>query len=432
VYIKSTRTWTTNGRNLGVVRIENRSAVLRLIHQQRHPISRREIAQRTGLDASTITHIVSEFIAVGLIRQCGAVEPNGRTRRGRREIGLQIVPTGVYAVGVHIGIRSIRVAACDLRGEIVGRRASLHDVADPAELVLESTAELVDDLLAKSAVDRMRVVGVGIGAIAFLDPQAGVIHAAPSLGWGEVDVAAPLAQRLGIPVHLDHHVRTMALAEQWFGHARAVPTFALLNVDSSVGFGTVVGGKLMQGDHWRAGQIAHMVVREDGPQCACGRRGCLVMVASYRAIALRAREAVQNHSDSRLAHSIGERPDVPAEYVVFDLARERDPLAESILEEIADHVSVAISYLISILDPQLIVLSAAGEKHAECLLGPVQRKVLARAPLNYASAPRIVASALGRDLAVLGGAALALDHFMAAPLRLPTNSKLDLAELAGD
>jgi predicted NBD/HSP70 family sugar kinase len=306
---------------------------------------------------------------------------------------------------------------------------ALHNRANSAESVLGNAADLVGDLLAKTPIDRGRVVGVGIGVIAFLDPQAGVIHAAPSLGWGEVAVVAPIAERLGMPVHLDHHVRAMALAERWFGHAGAVPNFSLINVDSSVGIGTMVGGKLVQGEHWRAGQIAHMVVREDGPRCACGRHGCLVTLASYRAIARKAAEMIQSHPDSWLAHRIGERPDVPAEYVVFDLAREGDPLAQSILDETADHVSVAISHLIAILDPQLIVLSAAGEEHAECLLGPMRDKVQAHAPLNHDRVPRIVTSALGADLAVLGGAALALNHFLASPLGLPSTAKPGLAEI---
>jgi N-acetylglucosamine repressor len=416
-----------SGHSVSAVRNQNHSAVLRLVQQQEHPISRREIAQRTGLDPSTITHIVSEFIANGLVSECGTTETEGRTRRGRREIGLEFVPSAAYAIGIHLGVRSIRAAQCDLRGRIRARRAALLDPGTTPAAAIQTIGDLVADLRGTS--DDRHVVGVGIGAIAFVDPRAGVIRSAPSLGWGEVAISGPLSERLSLPVLLDHHVRAMALAERWFGHARGIPNFALINVDSSVGVGTVINGELLHGDNSRAGQIAHMVVDEAGPWCTCGRRGCLVMLASYRAIARRAGELVQRNPDSPLAHSLAERPGVPAEYVAFDLARQGDPLARSLIAEAAGYVSVAAAHLISFLDPQLIILAAAAKDHAEILLEPVRETVLAHAPLDPLHLPCITTSALGRDLAVLGAAALTVEHFVAGPRWPPTDSKNSLAKM---
>jgi predicted NBD/HSP70 family sugar kinase len=407
-----------SSRHARVVRLPTRSAVLRRIQRHERPISRREVAASTGLDASTITHVVADLIGAGLVRECGATPINGESRRGRREIGLELVPTGAFAIGVHLGIGSLRVVASDLRGSIVARRGTLHRPDLDPELTLRVVADLVGDILNREPLDPDRVVGVGVGAVAFLDPIAGVIDSAPSLGWGPVPIVAPLSARLGRPVSLDHHVRAMALAEQWFGRARATPNFAVVSVDATIGVGVVVDGKLVRGNYARAGQLAHMVVAADGPACACGRRGCLVTLASYRALARRAAEFVRENPDSALAHAVADGPGVPLENVVFDLAGRGDASATELVDEIAGYVAVAVAHLASLLDPQLIVLAAGTPGHAEVLLDPIRRRVLTHAPFDAGSPPPIVTTALGWDLPVLGAAALAFEHFAAAPAGL--------------
>ncbi len=412
------KTWTTPAGNLAAVRLQNRSAVLRLVLRQERPVSRRELADWSGLDASTITHIVGELIDVGLLREGGTTAGRGNPRRGRREIGLELLPAAAYAVGVHLGVGSIRIVACDLRGRIVARRAALSSPEMPPDRALTTVAELIDDLIARAPIDPRRVVGVGVGAVAFLNPVTGIVDSAPSLGWNQVPVVGPLAARLGYPVLLDHHVRAMALAEQWFGHTRTTSNFAVVHVDSSLGIGVVVDGKLVRGNSARAGQVAHMVVAPEGPPCACGRRGCLVTLASYRALARRAAELIRASPDSRLAHTVADGPDVPLENVVFDLARGGDALAFGLVDEVAERVAAVVAHLASLLDPELIVLAAGHAEHAEVLLEPIRRRVLPHTPFDAASPPRIVTTALGRDLPVLGAAALAFEHFMTAPLSL--------------
>lgn len=420
-----------NGHNQAAIRVQNRSLVLGLLHREEKGLSRRELARRTGLDASTITHIIDEFIAGEVVRERGATESDGTPRRGRREILLELVPEAALAIGVHIGVRSIRLAACSLRGEIIARRGMVLGADTPPQATLALIADLVDSIRQESVRDPERIVGVGIGAIAFLNPETGVIQSAPSLGWGEVAVTAPLAERLRLPVLLEHHVRAMALAEQWFGCARLVRNFALVNVDSSIGVGTVVDGKLVRGDSRRAGQIAHMIVREDGPLCSCGRRGCLVTLASYRAIAHQVGEVVRQNPQSSLAHAVAENPDMPAEQTAFNRARQGDPLARAIIEEAAGYVALAMTHLASLLDPELIVLSAVNTEHADVLLEPIRRQVIARAPVNPTSTLRMMTSALGSDIGVLGAASLVLDSFVAAPTLRSVHRRGEVAGLRG-
>lgn len=415
------------GHNLRTIRESNRSTVLRLLHR-RGGLSRREIAHQTGLNDSTISHIIGEFLAAGLVRERGPRPADAQPRSGRRQIGLELLPTAVYALGAHLGVGAVRVAACDLSGQVVARRVTTLDPGAEPGAVVAAIAHLAGDIARSEPVRGRRLVGLGVGAIAFLDPTAGVIQSAPSLGvrWVAVAITDPLSEHLGLPVLLDHHVRAMAAAEQWFGLAHDLLNFALVNVDTSIGVGIVVNGQLVRGDNARAGQIAHLVVAEDGPPCACGRRGCLVMLASYRALAARAAELVRQQPAAPLAQAASANAALALDQLVFTLAAQGDPASRRLIDEMAGHLARSVTHLIALLDPHLIVLSAGGSGHAALLLEHIQPRVAAQAPLIQNGAPpRITASALDRDLAVLGGAALALEHFVAGPLTgAPARSRI--------
>ncbi|HUE76078.1 MAG TPA: ROK family transcriptional regulator, partial [Chloroflexota bacterium] len=413
------------GHNLASVRAHNRGAVVRLLHQY-GPLSRREIACRSGLDASTITHIVADFLGAALARECSLNPPNDVPRRGRREIGIDLVPDAAFGVGVHVGLDQVRVGVCDLRGQVLGRRLVPRQANSSPDQTLRQIARLVDELIAETGVPRERVTGVGVGVIAFVNPNSGVVLSAPSLGWDEVAIVDPLGAELGLPVLLDHHVRAMALAEHWFGHARQMANFALVRVDSSIGIGLVIDGQLLRGDGFHAGQIAHLIVAEDGPLCSCGRKGCLVMLGSYRAIAARARAISANQPASVLARMMLDHPDVPPEQVVFHAARLGEPIAASLIAEAAEHIARTITDIATILDPKMIVFSVGQPEHEATLIPPLRHYLEAHAPPYRGGVPEIIGSALGPDLPILGAATLALERVVVDPEWYRTRPTTDL------
>src|SRR5688572_25776867 len=161
--IKLTMRFTVLGGNAPLLKRQNRAAVLRAIVSF-GPISRRALRDATGLTASTITNIVGELIASGMVREIGVGEPTGSpSRAGRREVPIDLIADGGIAVGAYIGVQETHVSLGGPRAEILRReRLATHPERGPADLIRRISG-CVNTLLADPALDRARLIGLGVG-----------------------------------------------------------------------------------------------------------------------------------------------------------------------------------------------------------------------------------------------------------------------------
>ena len=205
------------------------------------------IAQLTGLSTTTVTNLIGELLAAGVVAEDGFEEVNGPRGAGRPRTALRLEPESRYAVGVHIDVGSVHVAVTDLFARPLCIRTLEHSLDQSAEDVLAATADLVQETIRACDVDRARLVGAGVGASGLVDPHRGVNVLAPNLGWLDVPIRDWLAHRLKLPVFVDNNVRAMALGEALFGAGRDVYVLAFVYARIGVGAGFVVGGDLYRG-----------------------------------------------------------------------------------------------------------------------------------------------------------------------------------------
>jgi hypothetical protein len=237
------------GRSIGNIKTHNlRAVLLTLLHGG--PTSRVHIAQLTGLSSTTITNLVAELLEQGIVAETGkegAAEGrngNGRPGAGRPATLVSIVPAARYAVGIHIGVDTLRVGVTDLFGALRAYRVIAHSTDLPAADLLADAARLVEETTAAAGLTREQLLGVGVGASGLVDLETGVNVLAPNLGWRNVPLRATLAGHLGLPVFVDNNVRAMALAEAMFGAGRGVNTLAFVYGRVGVGAGFTVGGQV--------------------------------------------------------------------------------------------------------------------------------------------------------------------------------------------
>jgi predicted NBD/HSP70 family sugar kinase len=417
-----------HGHNATTMKRLNRGTVLRLLLRG-GPLSRRQIARATGLRTSTISYIVAELLAAGLVQEVATNGAPARAARpGRQEIPLALAPDGAYAVGVHVGIFGAQVALTNARAEIVAQQRELLPTPPAVPAVVAQIGRLINGLIIRAGIERARLIGVGVGVLAYVEPEQGLVRLAPSLGWHDVPLAALLRGALDLPVFLEHNVRAMALAEQLFGRWGDLRDFAFLNVGTGIGAALVVNGQLVQGHAHDAGQLGHLPVAPDGPLCACGKRGCLDAVASMQAVRERATALCQRHPDSPLARRLAAHPVLGRENRVLEMAAAGDPLARQSIEPGTEYLAGAVAHLLALLDPEAVIISAGASRYDHVLIPPLQQALTTRAALPGVAA-RLVPSSFGRDQAIVGGAAIALQRLFASPDMLP--SLIRPAALAG-
>jgi predicted NBD/HSP70 family sugar kinase len=257
------------------------------------PVSRAGVAVRTGLTRGTVSSLVEELLAVGLITELAAT----RGGTGRPANPLQLNRSGPAGLGLEIGIDHVGACVVDLTGTVRARRVAPSAHRDrPPEVGLAAATELAAAVVADAG---LTICGVGVALPGVIGTD-GRLQRAPNLpGWIDLAVDAELSARLGgVPVRAGNEADLAALAELWFGDGMtpaaedppaspgrdAGVDFLYVSGGIGVGAGIVLGGALFRGAGGRAGELGHVVVDPHGPPCSCGGRGCLEQVAGQRAL----------------------------------------------------------------------------------------------------------------------------------------------------
>ncbi|HEV2760128.1 MAG TPA: ROK family protein [Acidimicrobiales bacterium] len=251
------------------------------------------------------------------------------------------------------------------------------------------------------------VVGVGVGVPGLVD-RSGALRFAPNLpGVVDLDIKAELERRLGGQVRVDNDATCAAWGERQVGAARGYDDVILVTLGTGIGGGIVAGGALMRGANGFAGEIGHMVVDPDGPDCPCGQRGCWERFASGGGLGRLAQQAV---ADGRAGHVLalagGDPGRVRGEHVTA-AAAEGDPEAHAVLARLGWWVALGLANLANAFDPQAFVLGGGLIEAGDLLLGPVRTAfddLLTGA--SHRPAIAIVPAALGEHAGAIGAACL--------------------------
>ncbi len=379
---------TPHGFSSPDLRKRNRAGILRLMH--RHgSVARNDLAQELGLTRASVTYLINELLADGLVAEGEASEADGRV--GRRKIFMHIRSHAACVAGIGADSERLQIVLTDLSGSVLGVRnlpspsSDTHDaVAIEANLV-RAIRRTLAELTAQAG--GVPVLGAGMVVTGRVDSEAGVSLREPRLWPGRVNLREPLELALGVPVAVDNNVRALALAELLLTEAKSSSPAGLLFVKYGPGVGAAwaVGGVPWPGAHFRSGELGHTLVENDGPPCTyCGRRGCLESLVSARA----------------LADTMG-LPGGRVEHLCASLeAHDHQAFAT-----LAARFARAIGNAIEVCDPSVVTLYGAPFR-----TGSLFDEIAKRVESNERPC-EIRRSWLDPDLPALGGAALALDRF---------------------
>ena len=403
-----------SGRNLNRVKSHNLQAILMSLLYE-NQISRAGLAKRTSLSSATVTNLANELLAQGIITEIEPQVSEAETKRavGRPRRMLRLVPNARYAVGVHIGVGLFRIALTNLHADIIDNRILEFESATPASEVLEKIASEIEDLLLEMAIDRSRILGIGVGASGLVNHDQGINVVAPRLGWKNVYIQAELQARLGFPVRVDNNVRAMAIAEAFFGAGRGTSVLAFVYGRIGVGAGFVVNGQVFRGSGAGAGEIGHtIVVPQGGEECRCGQNGCLETLVTEPVIIRRAAVLAQQHPESLLANYIQiERADLPSVETIFAAARDGDEITLQMLDDQICYLGLALANLVNVLNPEMILLGGVFAQ-GDDLVRPIAQRVMRETAFSGLGDDVIVEpTSFGWRAGVVGAAALALMDF---------------------
>jgi len=301
-----------------------------------------------------------------------------------------------WVVGVDLGATKIALGLIDPSDRIVAYRRMPTDAHDGPQAVVERIAQSVAELEGELPKGR-HVAALGICSPGPLDHQTGMIIDPPNLpGLHNVPFRQMLAERLNLPVNLEHDAKAAALGEFYHGAGRGEPSMIFLIVGTGIGAAMIVDGQLYRGAHNSAGEVGHITLDRHGEVCSCGSRGCVETYASGPWLAHHYQVALERAGRGPVGQSplTGEQ--------VTRLAEQGDRLAMQVMAEAGDALGAAIASLAMILDIDLYVVGGSVAKAGDLLLEPARQGVPRYSHRSVAARVRIVPTALGDDGPLLG------------------------------
>jgi len=405
------------GSNINLVKLHNLQVVLlSLLHETN--LSRVQLAKKTNLSNTTITNLIAELIGAGVVSEVEetASEPGELRPVGRPRTSIQIEPNSRLVVGVHIGVGLFRVCVANISNEMLQSQVMHFDVAIPAEQVLAQIVKTVETVILACGVERSRILGIGVGASGLVDFQTGVNLLAPNLNWHDVPLRDYLLQALNLPVVVDNNVRTMALGETYFGAGRGVDSLAFVYGRTGVGAGLIFKGQVFRGSTKGAGEIGHTtILLRGGELCRCGNRGCLETLISEDAILRQADQISRLYPQGILAQTISDENDISPIERVFRAGRAGDETVRAMLADRAFYLGVALTSVVNLFNPELILLGGIFSRGQDFFLQPVIQTVSQMSFGGMGKRVRIESTSFGWKAGVLGASALALMNFFYQP-----------------
>ncbi|HEU5098524.1 MAG TPA: ROK family transcriptional regulator [Roseiflexaceae bacterium] len=381
-------------------RDHNSQLVLRAIYDS-DQISRAELARLTRLTRTTVSDVVADLIARGLVEEIG----HGLSSGGRMPIMLAVNDDSRHLIGVNLLNDELSGATINLRGSI-RQRARRGLARSDAESVLALLYELVDELVARATSP---LLGIGISTPGLMDPSEEVVRRAVNFGWQDLHLKALLTSRYRLPVYMGNLAHLAALAEYTFGSGQKRKNLVVIHIGQGIGAGIILQGELFHGDAYGAGEIGHASVVEAGQLCNCGNYGCLETVADIRAIVRRAQQLIHAGRASSIGQAAGAVETISLESVARAF-HGGDRLAEEIIDEIGRYLGIAVAQLVSVLNVERIVITGPVARFGEQLGEIVEREMRKRSLPTLAQTTRVVVVEEEPDTILLGISALLLKH----------------------
>ncbi|GIF01038.1 ROK family transcriptional regulator [Paractinoplanes rishiriensis] len=389
------------------VRAANLGVVLRHVRGAA-PCSRADIVASTGLNKATVSSLVTELIRRGLLRETTSV--GGRIGRPV----TMLVPDGqVYAtVGIAVGADQLTAVAVDLSGVVLlSWRRSFAEYAQSTGRAVAVITALAQRVASAVGNRGRQVLGLTVGVPGLIDPD-GTILRSPGLGWHDIDLRGRLETALrkpGYPITVENEANLAVLAEQRYGPYAEVANLVYLTGGTGIDASVVVDGRPLRGSRGYGPQIAHLPLTEDGPDCECGRRGCLEAVAGVPALIRRALP-VANEDLSRADL-------LPYAQEILRRAEAKDVATLDALDETGRWLGGGVSLLAHLADPELIIMGGHFAPLTPWLSPAIQTGLAESAGPVPVGGCRIAPATLGTESAALGAAARVFDHLESG--RLP-------------
>ncbi len=351
------------------------------------------------------TKYLNELLADGSVIETGFATSTG----GRRPQMYSLRADLNYIVSVAMDQLITSIGILDMQSELVGRIEKIELPLKDNPNALHQLRDHIVQFINESGVPKDKIAGIGISMPGFVDVKKGINHS--FLDSGEESIVSFIQRETEIPVLIDNDSSLIGLTELRLGAGRTHKNVMVINLGWGVGLGMILDGKLFRGNNGFAGEFSHIPVFKDNKKiCSCGKTGCLETETSLLVIIQKAMQGLKNGRMSVL-HDLSFDHVEESSFAIIDAAKKGDTFAVELFSEAGYNLGLGIAILITLLNPELIVLSGRGAAAGKLWLAPIQQAINEHCIPKIAEDTQIKISTFGQRIDLLGAAALVMENY---------------------
>lgn len=374
--------------NIDLVKQLNGAVVYRLI-DQKGPISRIQIAEISQLAPASVTKITRQLLDRGLIKEVDQQASTG----GRRATSIITETRLFHTVAIRLGRNDATIALYNLSGKILAEE--LYQLPQRTQKDVESILLTSIEKFIHTYQHKIReLIAISLVLPGLIDSLHGIVHYMPHINVNNWALVSILEAHFNVACFVGHDIRSLALAEHYFGASRDSKDSILIRLHRGVGAGIIVNSKIFLTNNGNLGEIGHIQIDPLGERCYCSNFGCLETVASNSAIEQRMQHLLAQGYTSLLSNKQCTIKDI------CQAANQGDTLAKEMITQVGDYLGRAIAIIINLLNPQKVVIAGEIIEAKETLLSAIGRCIDRQALPNFRESIPIVTSALDHYSAI--------------------------------
>ena len=308
-----------------------------------------------------------------------------------------------FVFGVDVGGTTVKLGLFDPEGEVKEKWEIPTRKEDNGDHIIADIAESIKEKMSANSIDRMDVVGVGIGVPGPVKEDGTVLLAA-NLGWGKRNIAMELGELLRVPVMAGNDANVAALGEMWRGGGRGYKNMVAVTLGTGVGGGIIIGGKIVSGSTGAGGEIGHIHLEDEEPAaCGCGGHGCLEQYASATGVVRIAKKKLA-FSDTA---SVLRDKEITAKDI-WDAVKAGDELAIEVAKVYGEYLGKGLAAVANVVNPDIFVIGGGVSKAGEVLID-YMKPYFEKYVFPGAKNAKFALAVLGNDAGIYGAAKLVLD-----------------------
>lgn len=387
----------TKNRDLtvnGLKKYQQKKRILRLLYKHEE-LSAPQISKHINVSMPTAIALLSDLILSKYIVSKGI----GKSKGGRKPLIYGLAKDSLYVIACDMGRYFTKMTIFNTHNEQITSLKSIETSIDDPELE-EKLFKNANELIEEYNIPYQKIFGIGVDMPGLVDSKKGINYTIKDTSLQ--NVKKRVQQKFNKLVYVDNDARMQAFGEYIFGKAKGKNDAIVINWNWGIGLGMILNGKLYKGTTGFAGELSHIKMVDDGSLCICGKKGCLETIASANTLLKYASEGIKNNVVTQLNSVVENDMENLTVDNIISAAKLGDEFSISILSKIGMALGKGLSYIIQLLNPEVIVLSGSLAKANQFVLIPIQQSLNKYCIEKISSNSEIIISDLSEKSGLLG------------------------------